>query len=139
MSFLPEDDQDYLAAKELKFELLTEDLGAGNTRRAVVFPAYTFEGNLHVVQNNCLVRCSSSDLMVLIPAGYSTTKLDSFYTALHLKRPDGSDPNCAASDQSLFGRNWQFWSRHLDNSEWRNGVDGLETFLQYIRGELRKA
>jgi hypothetical protein len=78
-------------------------------------------------------------LMILIPKGYSTTKLDSFYTVPHLKRANGSDPNSASGRETIFGREWQFWSRHLTEREWRPGIDGLETYLQYVQVELRGA
>jgi hypothetical protein len=76
---------------------------------------------------------------VLIPSGYATTKLDSFYTLAHLKRPNGTDPQNATVVQALFQKNWQFWSRHLEDADWRVGKDGLRTFLSYIRNELRNA
>lgn len=139
MSFLPEDDQDYLASKGLKYELVSEDVGAGNTRRGIVFPAFAFEGNLRLPQNGGLAEVKACDLLILIPTGYSITKLDSFYTSPHLKRANGADPDRANAVQTLFKRNWQFWSRHLQKEEWRSGIDGIDTYLQYVRGELRKA
>jgi hypothetical protein len=78
-------------------------------------------------------------LLILIPSQYATTKLDSFYTIPHLKRADGSDPQNANNNSPLFKRSWQFWSRHLNNDEWRVGIDGFETYLQYVRSELRGA
>ena len=74
----------------------------------------------------------------LIPPQYATTKLDSFYTRPHLKRQDGSDPQNTAADQEVFDTKWQFWSRHLTDNQWRPDIDGLETYLQYVRDELRK-
>jgi hypothetical protein len=76
---------------------------------------------------------------VLVPDGYATTKLDSFCALPRLKRPDDSDPQAANGETALFGKTWQFWSRHLDDKEWRVGIDGLRTYLSYIRGELRNA
>ena len=73
----------------------------------------------------------------MIPDGYATTKLDSFYTIPRFKRADGHDPQNATVDSALFGKTWQFWSRHLDDNDWRVGIDGLRTFISYIRGELR--
>ncbi len=139
MNFLPEDDQQFLKAKELAHELKTERLPDGNERRGVLFPGFRFESNLAAIIDEGLAACSSCDMIVLIPSGYSTTRLDSFYTSPRLKRLDGGDPHQAAGEQELFGSKWQFWSRHLDDSDWRDGQDGLETFLQYVRDELRKA
>lgn len=139
MSFLPEDDQEYLQRKQLKFELRTEKMPDGNVRRGIVFSGVLFEGKLCADRNGALAPCESCDLLVLIPSGYATTKLDSFYTSPWLKRSDGAFPDRAHSQETLFGQVWQFWSRHLADGEWRVGIDGLETYLQYIRGELRRA
>ena len=126
MSFLPEDDQDYLLTKGLAFELRTEHPPeGGGERRGIVFPAFKFVGNLYTVVDGQLQQCSSCDLLIIIPLGYATTKLDSFYTTPWLKRPDGANPDRATGDPQLFGQKWQFWSRHLEDREWRAGQDGL--------------
>jgi hypothetical protein len=140
MSFLPQDDLDYLVGKGLAFTEKEETPPeGGGKRRGVIFPGYCFEGSLFEHRNGTLLRVASCDLMILIPSQYATTKLDSFYTAPHLKRADGSDPQNANGAQALFGSSWQFWSRHLSENEWRVGIDGLDTYLQYVRAELRKA
>lgn len=136
MSFLPEDDVEYLKAKQIPHELKEEKLPNGTERRGVVFPSFAFSGNLQAVDGNGQLAC---DLLILIPTGYATTKLDSFYTRPFLKKPSGSDPQAASGQQDLFGQQWQFWSRHLADGEWRAGQDGLETFLQYVRSELNRA
>lgn len=139
MNFLPEDDQDYLQTKRLAFELKDERLPDGTQRRGIVFPSLEFEGNLYSNIDGKLVRRSACDVMILIPHGYSTTKLDCFYTSPHLKRADGDDPDRATGETDAFGSKWQFWSRHLADGEWRPGIDGLHTFLQYVWVELRAA
>lgn len=139
MSFLPEEDQEYLAENGITYELLTESLPDGTERRGVLFPGFTFTGSLRSGQNGASAPCDRCDLLVLIPHQYATTKLDSFYTLPRLKRQDGSDPQNANNETPLFGKTWQFWSRHLNDSDWRQGVDGLRTFISYIRGELKKS
>ena len=139
MSFLPEDDQDYLRAKGLLFEEKKETPPGGEERRGVVFPSFAFEGNLFELRDGALIRATQCKLLILIPSQYATTKLDSFYTIPHLKRPDRADPQNASGESPLFDGSWQFWSRHLGDNEWRVGIDGLETYLQYVRGELRRA
>jgi len=96
-------------------------------------------GNLKAQANGTLASCDRCDVLVVIPDGYATTKLDSFYTIPRLKRGDGADPQNATGDTPMFGRSWQFWSRHLNDGDWRIGIDGLRTFLSYIRGELKNA
>lgn len=139
MSFLPEDDQDYLATKGIPYELRAENVPGGAERRAILFPNYAFVGNLRCMRESQLVVCEVCDLLILIPGGYATTKLDSFYTFPRLKRSDGTDPDRATGENELFGKKWQFWSRHLSDNEWRVGIDGLQTYLNYVRRELRVA
>lgn len=143
MSFLPHDDRQFLAAKEMAFVLKEENLPDGNVRRVVEFPDFAFEGAMHSRpdpnQPQLLVPRSTCRLAIVIPSGYATTKLDSFYTIPRLVRNDGADPHAANGSTDMLGETWQFWSRHLDNSEWRPGVDSLETYVQYVRGELRRA
>jgi len=140
MIFLPEDDQEYLESKGLVYEFKSESIPDGTARRGIVFPGFEFASALNQAgADGKLVPRTTCDLLILIPSGYATTKLDSFYTSPHLKRADGSDPPMATGDQVLFGETWQFWSRHLADQEWRAGVDGMETYLQYVRSELRKA
>ena len=83
--------------------------------------------------------CNVCDLMVIIPQGYDTTKLDSFYTDPILKKANGALPECATGVEPHFGREWQFWSRHLTDDEWKRSVRGFEVYLDYIREALRRA
>jgi hypothetical protein len=137
MTFLPEDDVEFLQRKGIPYELRSETLPDGAARNGVVFPRFSFAGNLFTVEGNQLVSCSVCDLLVLIPAQYSTTKLDSFYTRPHLKRQDGSDPVNTAPDHEVFKEKWQFWSRHLAADQWQPDIDGLETYLQHVRDALK--
>jgi len=133
MTFLPEDDLDFLKLKEIPYQLKIE-----GDRRGIIFPEFEFTGNLAALNGTELARRNTCQLLVLIPSGYAATKLDSFYTQPFLKRADGANPNCATELQPHFGESWQFWSRHLNDGEWR-AADGLHTFMQYIRAELAKA
>lgn len=136
--FLPEDDQAFLNDNDIPHELVAEQDG-GAVRRAVRFPGFTFNGNLMAMEDGLLVTCNTVELIVLVPDGYATTPLDSFFTLPRLKRPDGTDPANASGDTAMFGRTWQFWSRHLNKEDWRPDIDNLRTFLSYIRAELKAA
>jgi hypothetical protein len=139
VSFLPEEDREFLADSGIEYGELTEKLPNGQERRAVRFPSFSFSGNLRCMNGSGLAKVETCDLLVVIPDGYPTTKLDSFYTIPKLKRENGSDPSNANVNSELFGRTWQFWSRHLEDKDWRVGIDDLRTFMSYIRGELRSA
>jgi hypothetical protein len=139
MTFLPEDDRTYLLEKQIVFEAKEETLPDQTIRRGVIFPTFTLGAQLYESVGGQLALCPIAKVLVLVPKGYSTTKLDSFYTSPHLKRPDGKDPDRATGSEQLFGEQWQFWSRHLADGEWRPGIDGFDTYLQYIIAELKKA
>jgi hypothetical protein len=139
MTFLPEDDRAYLAEKLIKYELLSEPTGPDSSRNAILFPEYALPANLFSSVDGQLVPAGATDLMILVPSGYATTKLDSFYTLKRLKRADGTEPLNANVEQEFFGKKWQFWSRHLEANDWRDGIDGLSTYLEYVRRELRVA
>src|SRR4051794_9872084 len=103
MSFLPEDDQDYLCNKSLLFKEETETPPeGGDQRRAVLFPSFAFEGSLYELREGALIRATICELLILIPLQYATTKLDSFYTIPRLKRADGADPQNANGEAPLF-------------------------------------
>jgi hypothetical protein len=135
--FLPEDDQDFLRKKAIAHHFHSE--GQGETlRRAIELIDFDVPPNLYKRDPaGPLVPATKSNILVLIPKGYATTRLDSWYARPALLLADGNFPNCAGGQADMFGNTWQFWSRHLDPSEWRDGVDGLETYLQYIRSGLR--
>jgi len=138
MSFLPEEDQEFLADNAIEHRELTERMPDGTVRRGILFAGFRFSGALWR-SDGALVSADRCDLLILVPDGYATAKLDSFYTDPKLRRSDGSFPQNANGDTSLFQQTWQFWSRHLGDGDWRVGVDGLRTFLSYIRGELKAA
>lgn len=135
--FLPEDDQDFLSRKAIKHRLLSEGSEA-EPRRAVVFSEIEVPTNLCQRRSDgTLVAGGVAEILVLIPKGYSKTRLDSWYIKPALFMPDGSLIDRAGSETQMFNDTWQFWSRHLSDEEWRPDVDGLETYLQYIRAGLR--
>lgn len=136
---LPEDDQEYLQEKGWKYELLSETMPDGTSRNAVHFPEFSFDGDLYSVEEGQSVRINQCAVLVLIPTGYATTRLDSHYTIPRLKRADGGDPVNTSFPNSLFQREWQFWSRHLEPADWRAGIDGIETFILYILEAFRTA
>jgi hypothetical protein len=138
-NFLPEEDLDYLASKALPHRLLEETLPNGEKRRGIEFSEFQLPPNLYVRRDGELVAGAKVSLMVMIPKGYQETKLDSWYVSPNVYLANGCPADRANGEADLFGRRWQFWSRHLVDHEWRAGIDGLETYLQYIKVGLREA
>lgn len=137
-AFLPEADQDFLLAKEIKYELLSETVG-DDVRHGIKFVDFQLPETLFIRQEGGLVSGQAVDVLVLIPKGYDKARLDSWYVSPAVFLASGQPANCAGSEAELFGRTWQFWSRHLDEADWREGIDGLETYLTYIQAGLREA
>ena len=143
MTFLIRDDREFLATKALAFAARIETLPDGTTRRWLMLEDFAVEGRLFarmdVAQPQVLTPQQACKVAILMPDGYPTTKLDSFYTLPRLVRADGVDPINANGEMDICGQKFQFWSRHLDNTDWRPGQDGLETYVNYVRRELRAA
>lgn len=136
--FLPEEDQDFLRLKSIKHALLEEATPDGEKRYGVEFLEFPLPTNLFRREGAVLVPGGTVNVLVLIPKGYSKVRLDSWYVQPFVYLAGGQTAECAGGESELFGRKWQFWSRHLTEAEWRVGIDGLETYLQYIRSGLRQ-
>jgi hypothetical protein len=143
--FLPEDDVDFLEKKAIPHRLRSEPLppspdpNAEKERKAIEFTEFRLPQGLYTNENGVMRSVSTARILVLIPQGYSKTKLDSWYLIPHLVLPTGTPINCATGTNTLFGEDWQFWSRHLDDGEWRHGIDGLDTYFRYILQGLKDA
>lgn len=139
MSFLPEDDRDFLAAKAFSFEEVT----AGPGQRAIIVKGVPLPPGKFLArrQDGTSTAIEVCDVLVMIPDGYPNTTLDSFYIAPHLcLAASNQPPQNTGGPQPLFGRDWQFWSRHLMGTHvWRAGVDGLHTYWNLILYEIRRA
>jgi hypothetical protein len=135
-NFLPDEDVDFLREKELSYKLVSENIGA-EVRRGIIFPDYRLPSNLHVKVDGSLVPGGAVDLLIIIPKGYTKTRLDSWYLSPGAYLANGQPADRANGESRLFERDWQFWSRHLSAEEWRSDVDGLHTYLNYVRAGLK--
>jgi hypothetical protein len=82
-----------------------------------------------------------ADLLLRLQTGYPDLPPDMwwFYPAVRLA--NGSlAPNSDQYEPHLpaMGRQWQRWSRHFQNGQWQSGIDGLESFLALIRGDMTR-
>jgi Prokaryotic E2 family E len=137
-SFLPEDDQDFLRLKAIKHRLHSEQINQ-DVRRGIEILDFEIPPNLYQRRDGRLVAGGMASVLVLIPWGYAKARLDSWYVRPGLFHANGNPIDRAGSDAILFGETWQFWSRHLVESEWRPDTDGIETYIQYIRAEFRNS
>jgi hypothetical protein len=127
MTFLPEDDHEYLTSKGLLFEEKFEGGQNGLIIRNFVLPSGKF-------------NCEQSDLLIIIPPNYPDTHPDMwyFYPRL-LLLPSDALPRATESNHNFEGKTWQRWSRHLQGGEWRAGIDGIHTYLKRVEIALANA
>lgn len=78
-----------------------------------------------------------TDLLIQIPSQYNIAKLDMWYCDPPVKFLNGGFPNQANVIEAHVGRNWQRFSRHLPDTQWRAGIDGLPLFFTFIARELQ--
>ena len=77
-------------------------------------------------------------LLLLLPNGYPDAAPDMFYVHPWIRIRGSSDwPNAASVSLQFLGTNWQRWSRHW--SDWRPGIDGIQTWLLKVRHALEIA
>jgi hypothetical protein len=123
---LPEADVDFLEEKEITFDLVK------------------IGGELHFIYHSFELPGAYTpnvvDLRITLPSGYPNAELSMFWTKPWVKvAATKADPN-ACSHPMTFPPDpdtWQRWSRHFPGG-WRQGIDGLRTYLAVIRSELSK-
>jgi len=84
-------------------------------------------------------RQGSSDLLLRLSPGYPDIQPDMWWFDPAVQRVDGREIPCTQVRERHLGREWQRWSRHLTQGQWRSGVDSLESYLAIIRRELDSA
>ncbi|MFJ4633848.1 E2/UBC family protein [Streptomyces sp. NPDC088847] len=82
---------------------------------------------------------TSVDLLVRLPAGFPDAAPDMWWVDPALVLADGSAVEATQITEVYLGRSWQRWSRHFSPGQWRPGIDGLETYLARIRGEMLRS
>lgn len=125
MTFLPPADREYLVAKGIVFEEITDGGNHGLVLKSRPLPGGRFDA-------------AAADILVMLPLGYPDVAPDMFHLLPWVKLvPAGKYPTCADQPVMFSGKSWQRWSRH--NSEWRPGVDGIWTMIKRVEAALEKA
>ena len=77
-------------------------------------------------------------LLLLLPNGYPDAAPDMFYLHPWIKIRGSSEwPRGSSVSHKFLGTDWQRWSRHW--SDWRPGIDGIQTWLLKVRHALETA
>lgn len=80
----------------------------------------------------------STDLLLRLSAGYPDVPPDMWWFDPPVRRSDGGAIPQTEHFEQFFGRNWQRWSRHLPQGQWRSGIDCLQSYLAILRKDLEK-
>ena len=78
----------------------------------------------------------SSDLLLRLSPGYPDVPPDMWWFDPALVRLDNGPIQATEVIETVLGRSWQRWSRHLDASLWNSGTDGLESYLSLVQREV---
>ncbi len=125
VSHLPRRCRKYLTDKGIQF---SEPSDGGSA--AVVIHSWSLpEGKFD---------CDVVSLLLLLPDGYPDAAPDMFYVHPWVKvRGSSGWPKAADVSHDFSGTKWQRWSRHW--SDWRPGIDGIQTWLMKVRAAFENA
>jgi hypothetical protein len=122
---LPPNDTKYLAERVLDHSVISD---GGMT--CVLFPQFPLPQGF---QQN------ASDLLLRLNTGYPDVPPDMWWFDPPVLRADGQPIPQTEVIELHLGRNWQRWSRHLEPTQWRSGIDSIESFLALLRRELERS
>lgn len=122
---LPPYDLEYLQARAPDHQVMNE-----GGMVCVLVPSYPLPEGFNQ---------QKSDLLVRLAPGYPDVKPDMWWFDPPIRRIDNQTIPATESMEGHLGRQWQRWSRHLNDGQWRSGIDSLESYFALIRNELLKA
>ena len=81
----------------------------------------------------------SSELLLRLQPGYPDVAPDMWWFSPPVHLANGEKLPATDAVEVHLGREWQRWSRHFNNGQWKSGIDGIESFLALIRQELERS
>lgn len=79
-----------------------------------------------------------ADLLLRLNPGYPDVPPDMWWFDPPVHAKDGRTIEATQSVERHLGREWQRWSRHLNNGQWQCGIDSLESFIALIQREVAR-
>lgn len=119
---LPSSDLAFLADRELRHEVV-DDGGVTN----IIFQGWELPPGYDR---------PAADLLLRLMPGYPDVPPDMWWFDPGVRLADGRVVPATESVEPHLGRQWQRWSRHFTPGQWHSGIDGLESFLALVRGEV---
>jgi hypothetical protein len=119
---LPEHDVQYLAEREITYEIVID---AGMV--CVLLPNWKLPDGLNLAETTVLLR---------LAAGYPDVAPDMWWCSPAVRQADGSIIRATDLAEHYCGRGWQRWSRHFTAGQWKSGIDGLESYIALMNAEF---
>ncbi len=119
---LPDRDMEFLEERAFQHELVDE-----GGMLCVLIRGWRLPGGYTV---------STADLLLRLSPGYPDVPPDMWWFEPALIRLDSCVIPATEVTETVLGRSWQRWSRHLDPSLWNSGTDGLESYLSLVHREV---
>ena len=85
------------------------------------------------------LNARTASILFRLSASYPDTPPDMWWIIPHLTPVSGRTIPATEVIETIDGRSWQRWSRHLDPAAWRSGIDSLESYVRLLRTELSSA
>ena len=85
------------------------------------------------------LNASHASVLLRLSPSYPDSAPDMWWIIPHLRAVTGATIPATEVIETIDGRSWQRWSRHLDPTAWRSGIDGLESYVRLLRTELSQA
>lgn len=119
---LPPDDLEHLKSLDLEFDVSSE---GGMT--CVVINDFPLPAGYSEPKTELLLR---------LPPGFPDLPPDMWWMWPGVTYADGQVPQATEVREVHLGKEWQRWSRHFGEAQWRPGRDSLQSFLRLIRTDL---
>jgi len=121
---LPTADNEYL----LRFQGHSVSMTGGMI--CVVIPNFPLPEGLNLTAATLLLR---------LAPGYPDIPPDMWWFSPTISRSDGQPIPATQVVEVHLARQWQRWSRHFAQGQWKPGLDSLESYIALVKRELSKA
>jgi len=81
----------------------------------------------------------AADLLLRLAPGYPDVPPDMWWFDPAIRRKDGVEIPATQVKENHLGRQWQRWSRHFAQGQWKSGLDSVESYIALVRKELVNA
>ena len=81
---------------------------------------------------------TTANLLLRLAPGYPDIPPDMWWFNPAICRSDGQPIPATQVTEVHLGQQWQRWSRHFMQGQWKPGLDSLESYIALVKRELAK-